>query len=94
MANEPWTFENPLCSQIGLETFFEDSEKINNKGTAREDYKAAIKVCSSCAHISECAEWAIKHELFGIWGGTTPMQRKTIRRQRNIIIDGELKTLR
>lgn len=94
MAREPWTFENPLCSQIGLETFFEDSEKINSKGTAREDYKAAIKVCSSCAHISECAEWAIKHELFGIWGGTTPMQRKSIRRQRNIIIDGELKTLR
>lgn len=94
MANEPWTFENPLCSQIGLETFFEDSEKINNKGTAREDYKAALKVCSSCAHVSECAEWAIKHELFGIWGGTTPIQRKAIRRQRNIIIDGELKTLR
>lgn len=94
MAREPWTFENPLCSQIGLETFFEDSEKINSKGTAREDYRAAIKVCSSCAHISECAEWAIKHELFGIWGGTTPIQRKTIRRQRNIIIDGELKTLR
>jgi len=94
MANEPWTFENPLCSQIGLETFFEDSEKVNSKGTAREDYRAAIKICSSCAHISECAEWAIKHELFGIWGGTTPIQRKTIRRQRNIIIDGELKTLR
>lgn len=94
MANEPWTFENPLCSQIGTETFFEDSEKLNSKGTAREDYKAAINVCSSCIHISECAEWAINHELFGIWGGTTPNQRKAIRRQRNIIIDGELKTLR
>lgn len=94
MASEPWTFTNPLCAQIGTETFFEDSEKINNKESVKEEYRAAIKICSSCSHVAACAEWAIQHELFGIWGGTTPQQRKTIRRQRNIIIDGELKTLR
>ena len=43
--------------------------------------------------MAECAEWGIKHEVFGIWGATTPQQRKRIREKRNIVVDVELKTL-
>lgn len=93
MANEPWTFDSPLCSQVGLEPFFEESETVSRASSPREDYQLAIKICNSCAYVAECAEWGIKHEVFGIWGATTPQQRKTIREKRNIIVDVELKTL-
>ncbi len=94
MANEPWTFTSPLCSEVGTEPFFLSSEeKDDNRVASQEDYRLAIKICKSCKHQLECAAWAIKHEAHGIWGGLTPSQRKKIRKQKNIIIDTELKTL-
>lgn len=93
MANEPWSFESPLCSQIGMEPFFEETERLNEKSKTRLDYQLAISICKSCIHIAECAEWGIKHEAFGVWGGMTPQERGRIRKIRNIKIDTELKTL-
>jgi WhiB family redox-sensing transcriptional regulator len=38
---------------------------------------AAIAVCSDCLVRAECLRYALDHdERDGIWGGTTPAQRK------------------
>lgn len=92
MADKPWDFTNALCSQIGTEMFFiEDRDEKDL--TSLADYKFAINICNQCEHIADCAEWGVKHETYGVWGGLTPKQRRTARQKRNIILDTELDTL-
>lgn len=41
--------------------------------------KLAKQACKACPVINQCAEYAIKHrEVYGIWGGLSPLERKTI----------------
>ena len=74
----PREFENPLCAQVDGELWFPD------KGG---NVDAAKSICNQCSHKTECAEWGIKHERHGIWGGLSGNDRRTIRRKRNIIVD-------
>jgi WhiB family redox-sensing transcriptional regulator len=76
-------FSSALCREIGLELFFPDGK---GDGHLEEDY-AARKLCASCPVVNECAEWGIAHEIYGIWGGLTPQNRRTIRRQRGIVVE-------
>lgn len=71
-------FNNPLCAQVDGELWFPE------KGGSSV---AAKKICSQCSHITDCAEWGIKHEVYGIWGGLSVVERKKIRRQRNIKVE-------
>ncbi len=48
------------------------------------DAKAARQMCAGCPARLLCLEWAIHHELYGIWGGTSARQRCAIRRHRGI----------
>ncbi len=70
-----------LCREIGVELFFPEEE-----GSGTDIYKFSRKICNNCVVKNECLEWAVRHEAHGMWGGTTPMERRQIRRQRNIII--------
>lgn len=70
-----------LCREIGVELFFPEEE-----GSGTDIYKFSRKICGNCVVKNECLEWAVRHEAHGMWGGTTPMERRKIRRQRNIII--------
>jgi hypothetical protein len=45
-----------------------------------------LSLCGKCVHQSECAEWGIKNERFGIWGGLTHGKRARIRTARGITI--------
>ena len=49
--------------------------------------KNVKNVCFSCVHQVECAEWGLKHERFGIWGGLSEYDRKRIRKKKNIIVE-------
>jgi WhiB family redox-sensing transcriptional regulator len=70
-----------LCREIGIEFFFPEEG-----GSGTDIYTYSRKICGKCVVKNECLEWAIRHEAYGMWGGTTPMERKKIRRNRNIII--------
>ena len=35
----------------------------------------AKKVCDSCPVLSDCREWGLRYERFGVWGGMTPNER-------------------
>jgi len=70
---------NGLCRQIGIEFFFPDISDIN-------DYKLARTICSGCGVSKQCLEWAVRHESHGMWGGTTPLERKQLRRRRKIVL--------
>ena len=63
-----------LCAQSDPDAFFPEKG-----GSTRE----AKKVCRSCEVRAECLEYALEHdERFGIWGGLSERERRTITRQR------------
>ena len=79
---EPREYEAPLCAQTGNgDAWFPE------KGHGTEgDIVYAKSICNRCIHKSECAEWGIKYEKFGIWGGLSAFDRKKIRRRLGIEI--------
>lgn len=80
---EPRDYEAPLCAQVGGDTWFPE------KGGDSTSTLRAIRICQKCIHQSECAEWGIKYERHGIWGGLSAKERKGIRRKRRIILQEE-----
>jgi hypothetical protein len=83
---EPSQYEAPSCESVGGDFWFPDA-KIDAKSI--EDTKYAVSICNRCPHRRECAEWGIKKEYFGIWGGLTLRQRQKIRDQRGIRLNQE-----
>ena len=82
---EPREYENPLCAQIGGDFWFPES----GDGGSVADAAYAKSICRRCIHKTECVEWGIHKEAFGIWGGLTPRERLSTRRQRRIILGGD-----
>lgn len=86
---EPREYENPVCAETSPNFFFlddEDDETIP-KEIFQSTYSEAISICKKCEHVSECAEWGIRHETHGFWGGLNPRQRRDIRRSRGITVE-------
>lgn len=71
-SDEKWRLE-ASCLGTDPEAFFPEKN---------EDYRYALKVCEHCDVRGKCLDYAIKHELDGIWGGTTLRQRLRIARMR------------
>jgi len=68
------------CAQIGLELYFPDGE------TSTSAVAAAKKLCGTCPMQAECLEWGLRHEQWGIWGGTNREERAALRRRRGIVL--------
>lgn len=43
-------------------------------------------LCSNCHLLNECAEYAIRHEAHGWWGGLSARERLQIRSSRGIVL--------
>ena len=80
---EPHEFEAPLCAEVGGNQWFPEDLPGD---VVREVTRASKSICASCEHQSECAEWGINNERYGIWGGLDSATLKIIRKNRNIII--------
>jgi hypothetical protein len=79
---EPREYENPLCAEIGGDFWFPERENPENRKLLDPSY--AKSICRSCIHKTECAEWGIKNERFGIWGGLTEYERTLLRTKNKI----------
>lgn len=78
--NDDWT-GLAACRQPGVdpEWFF----PIGEAGPALWEVAKAKAVCARCAVARECLAWALRvGEPDGIWGGTTPGERRHLRRAR------------
>ena len=54
-----------------------------NMSSSRKGLAEARKICKTCPVMVQCREWAIEmYEDFGLWGNTTPRQRRRIRKER------------
>ena len=75
----PWQFEEPSCAEVGGDFWFPD------KAEDSAELRLAKKICASCTHKTECLEWALENERFGIWAGTNERTRQQIRGRRNSV---------
>lgn len=55
-------------------------------GEERKKEAQAKHLCLICPHITECLDYALAHEDYGIWGGTSERQRSLLRRNLNITV--------
>lgn len=60
------------------EAFFPDKGKIG------PELAWALEACKSCPVQLQCAEYGIKYESEGIWGGLTSSTRSKIRAKRQV----------
>lgn len=63
------------CAETDPEAFFSEDGQ----------YTAAKRVCSACEWREPCLDYALRVNVEGVWGGTSPRERRTLRRERNII---------
>ena len=51
----------------------------------KSDYRATRELCETCPVRRACLDFALADEsLTGLWGGTTDMERRLIRRRRTV----------
>ena len=63
-----------LCATVDPEIFFPENY------VDKEPIEIAKAICNDCWLKNQCLEFSM-HESDGIWGGTTPMERKRLRRK-------------
>nr|WP_156004038.1 WhiB family transcriptional regulator [Streptomonospora sp. PA3] len=75
--SEDWVAQG-ACRQYDPELFF----PVSTTGPGQNDAELAKAICRTCAVRSECLSWALRAgEPHGVWGGTTPEDRRYMRRQ-------------
>ncbi len=70
MASDQKWQDQAACRALAVETFFPPAE---------QESEVAKAVCSTCTVRQPCLEFAIAEgERFGIWGGLTSQERRTV----------------
>lgn len=80
LVNKQFAFvEEAACRGAGPDLFFlEEDQKSENHIKLAE----ARTVCFHCKVQKECLDFAVENNIkSGIWAGTTPLQRKALRRE-------------
>lgn len=70
----------PECANEDPELFFYDENKENTERVQKQ-IELAKMVCSGCPFKAKCLE-TFMSEPYGIFGGTTPKERRKIIRRR------------
>ncbi|MFD9053317.1 WhiB family transcriptional regulator [Streptomyces zaomyceticus] len=64
---------------VGVDSFFPDDYDLR-----RPEVTETLELCGICPIVRECGAWAIDHPDLtrdGIWGATTPQQRRAVTRK-------------
>lgn len=76
LRDRPWV-RGAACNDLDPELFFPEGDGV----PARRQTAMAKEVCAACPVRSACLDWALTvGESHGIWGGTTPEERRMLRR--------------
>jgi hypothetical protein len=67
-----------LCAQTDPELFFPE-----NFSSIYETH-AVLKLCSNCPVYVKCRDFALNHDVYGWWAGTTRAERSAIQKERGI----------
>lgn len=73
LDSESWS-EEAACQDIDSDLFFSSDDG---------EQKQALELCRACPVQRECLRYAIdQREMYGIWGGMTESERRSIIRDR------------
>lgn len=71
------------CAQVGFELFFADPAK-----NGILEHRALLQdTCRRCPILLQCRDWALRHEEYGFWAGTTPRERVALRKELGITFE-------
>jgi hypothetical protein len=70
---------NEPCASVGVDHFYQESSSVPASNAAKA-------VCNGCHSFDKCLEWAILHETYGVWAGTTGFERREIRKRMNLFV--------
>ncbi|WP_192809927.1 WhiB family transcriptional regulator [Actinomadura rudentiformis] len=60
-----------------------EDRRMYGTGVTDEHVEAAKHMCATCDFEQDCLDLALdQNEHYGIWGGTTPDERRRLRRRR------------
>ena len=86
VRDKAW-MQSAACADVPTEVFFPIlAAGGNGTNGDREENKAAKAICAVCPVVTECLNYALDaRETFGVWGNTTPNERRHIlaKRRRN-----------
>lgn len=82
--------ERSACMNTPLEWWF----PTNHTGAALDDHvpPQAAERCSTCIVRAACHTHAVRHEGDGVWAGTSPVERRRLRRALGISLDDGVPT--
>ena len=66
------------CATTDPEVFFPE------RGMNVSHNNVVKRICRSCPYVQPCLEWALENREMGIWGATTEMERRKIRRKNRV----------
>lgn len=73
-------FDGASCREVGTDLFYFEAG-FGDWSSAHRDLR---RLCQGCPVQTECLDWALKHEEFGWWGGYSPRERATMRREMGV----------
>lgn len=77
-APRPW-LERAACVDVAISVFYPEDGA---------DLMEALLICGSCPVRAACLDHALAtRELHGIWGGTTPEERRSMMRAGRAVVD-------
>lgn len=74
---------NGLC--LGKTDLFYLPPHRNAESIEKE--RQAMSLCRVCPSQEQCLNYALQHEVYGIWGGMTERARRAMRREMGISVD-------
>jgi hypothetical protein len=92
MADSPLTFfisgadvawmDKANCADAPerVKRLFNDDELAKRRGLPAQVPPEADALCQACVIRVECQAWALEHDEYGVWGGTTRQQRDAMKR--------------
>lgn len=74
-------FSEALCRGVQTQSFFIEGQPMGRIARIKHQERIdnAIKICTSCPIQERCLDYALKAEPYGIWGGTTEIEREYLR---------------
>ena len=78
-----WSSE-AACRGLDVSLFFTTDDLEASRGKNAETTVASIAICEQCPVKAECLNHALDYEAEGIWGGTTPIERRHLRSELGI----------
>lgn len=82
-GNVLWRFEGSCVDDPDPDRWYALGE-LNGQPGVDTSIRELRDICAACPVKAECLAHALAYEGWGVWAGTTPKERKEIRRANNL----------